>query len=60
MVAQIFDAYSQFEESMIATRMEESADNAEADMQLDLRLARFEELMNNRPLLLNLVLLRQV
>eukprot|EP00252_Welwitschia_mirabilis_P027468 TRINITY_DN9425_c0_g1_i1.p1 TRINITY_DN9425_c0_g1~~TRINITY_DN9425_c0_g1_i1.p1 ORF type:complete len:903 (-),score=205.93 TRINITY_DN9425_c0_g1_i1:274-2982(-) len=79
----IFDAYAQFEESMLAAKMEEE-DNKEdkATSQLndlmdkftkeilsgcwlndendiDLRLARFEHLMNRRQELLSSVLLRQ-
>jgi len=59
---EVFDAYAQFEESMINAKMEESQkggfdENEEID--LELRLARFEILMDRRPLLLNSVLLRQ-
>lgn len=59
---QVFDAYAQFEESMISAKMETSAElgpSEEEDIDLDLRLARFEALMDRRPLLLNSVLLRQ-
>lgn len=58
---QVFDAYAQFEESMISAKMETSAKlgTEEEDIDLDLRLARFEALMDRRPLLLNSVLLRQ-
>lgn len=59
---QIFDAYSQFEESLITNLME--AANTEGideddDLELEMRLARLEYLMDRRPLLLNRVLLRQ-
>lgn len=59
---QIFDAYSQFEESLITNLME--AANSEGiddddDLELEMRLARLEYLMDRRPLLLNRVLLRQ-
>lgn len=60
--SQVFDAYAQFEESMINARMEASAKEGFADddeLDLEMRLARFEKLMECRPLLLNSVLLRQ-
>lgn len=60
---QIFDAYAQFEELSLSKRMEEVANLAnpteEDDTDLELRLARFEHLMERRLLLLNSVLLRQ-
>ncbi|XP_074655253.1 pre-mRNA-splicing factor SYF1-like [Tubulanus polymorphus] len=59
---QIFDAYAQFEESMISAKMESTTEfgpSDEDDLDLELRLARLEELMDRRPLLLNSVLLRQ-
>ncbi|GCB79592.1 hypothetical protein scyTo_0020228 [Scyliorhinus torazame] len=59
---QVFDSYAQFEESMIAAKMETTAEMGQAeedDIDLELRLARFEQLINRRPLLLNSVLLRQ-
>lgn len=59
---QVFDAYAQFEESMINTKMESSAETEveeDDDTDLELRLARFENLMDRRPLLLSSVLLRQ-
>ncbi|CAK8697921.1 unnamed protein product [Clavelina lepadiformis] len=60
----IFDAYAQFEESVITTKMEQMSDesaehNKDDDVDIELRLARFEHLMDRRPLLLNSVLLRQ-
>lgn len=61
--SQIFDAYAQFEELSLSKLMEEVAckDNAttEDDIEIDLRLARFESLMERRLALLNNVLLRQ-
>ena len=66
--SQIFDAYAQFEESIVGAKMEQveasSKDpNAalEDDIELDveLRLARLERLMERRPFLVNSVLLRQ-
>ena len=59
---QIFDAYSQFEESLISNLMEAANENGldeEDDLELEMRLARLEYLMDRRPLLLNRVLLRQ-
>ncbi|KAG7252294.1 hypothetical protein CRUP_036664 [Coryphaenoides rupestris] len=59
---QVFDSYAQFEESMIAAKMEttsEMGQEEEEDVDLELRLARFEQLIARRPLLLNSVLLRQ-
>ncbi|XP_014203459.1 pre-mRNA-splicing factor SYF1 [Copidosoma floridanum] len=59
--SQVFDAYAQFEELSLKKRMEEAADNPteDDDIDLDLRLARFENLMERRLLLLNSVSLRQ-
>lgn len=60
---QVFDAYAQFEELSLSKRMEEVANmtnpTEEDDIDLELRLARFEYLMERRLLLLNSVLLRQ-
>ncbi|XP_044134991.1 pre-mRNA-splicing factor SYF1 [Bufo gargarizans] len=59
---QVFDSYAQFEESIIAAKMEtvsEMGKEEEDDLDLELRLARFEQLMERRPVLLNGVLLRQ-
>jgi pre-mRNA-splicing factor SYF1 len=62
----IFDSYVEFEESIIGNLMEAAAvrtDNGkadeEADFDLDLRMLRFEQLMDRRPFLVNDVLLRQ-
>ncbi|KAG0202966.1 Pre-mRNA-splicing factor SYF1 [Mortierella sp. GBA30] len=61
---QVFDAYAEFEESVISAKME-AAEQAEADgeevdqMELDMRLMRLERLMERRPFLVNEVLLRQ-
>ena len=74
--SQVFDAYVQFEESMINAKMETVADmgpsddgglaepqrgcgqavshsHSTDDLDLELRLARFEELMDRRPFLLS-------
>jgi len=59
---QVFDAYAQFEEGIINSKMEKSTEEGlseEDELDLELRLARFEILMDRRPLLLNSVLLRQ-
>ncbi|KAK5998154.1 Pre-mRNA-splicing factor SYF1 [Cladobotryum mycophilum] len=62
----IFDAYAEFEESIIgalmevaSSRAEKGAEDEEADLELDIRMMRFEHLMDRRPFLLNDVLLRQ-
>ncbi|PKY03614.1 pre-mRNA splicing factor syf-1 [Aspergillus campestris IBT 28561] len=62
----IFDSYVEFEESIIGSLMEAAAVRAEnnqsdeeADFDLDLRMLRFEQLMDRRPFLVNDVLLRQ-
>ncbi|KAK1477118.1 pre-mRNA-splicing factor SYF1 [Colletotrichum cuscutae] len=62
----VFDSYTEFEESIIGALMEvasERADNGivdeEADFELDIRMMRFEQLMDRRPFLLNDVVLRQ-
>jgi pre-mRNA-splicing factor SYF1 len=62
----IFDAYAEFEEEMITTKMEMAAERETSgekddteDLDLDLRLLRFERLMDRRPFLVNDVLLRQ-
>ncbi|KAI8338847.1 putative Pre-mRNA-splicing factor syf1 [Blakeslea trispora] len=62
----IFDAYAEFEEEMITTKMEMAAEreaagekDEEEDLDVDLRLLRFERLMDRRPFLVNDVLLRQ-
>ncbi|XP_050306886.1 pre-mRNA-splicing factor syf1 homolog isoform X1 [Anthonomus grandis grandis] len=60
---QVFDAYAQFEELSLSKRMEEiskiSEPSDDDNIDLELRLARFEHLMERRLLLLNSVLLRQ-
>jgi pre-mRNA-splicing factor SYF1 len=54
---QVFDAYVEFEESVLSKQLAKEADAENVD--LDLRLARFEKLMDRRPFLVNDVLLRQ-
>ena len=59
---EVFDAYAQFEESVINAKMEQAQEGGldqDGETDLELRLARFEILMDRRPLLLNSVLLRQ-
>jgi pre-mRNA-splicing factor SYF1 len=62
----VFDAYVEFEESIIGNLMDAAAARSEkgqvdekADFDLDLRMMRFEQLMDRRPFLVNDVLLRQ-
>ncbi|KAJ3412240.1 pre-mRNA-splicing factor syf1 [Chytridiales sp. JEL 0842] len=64
----VFDAYAEFEESVLAARMEAveerdedypPEDAADEDLDIDLRLARLEYLMKRRPFLVNDVKLRQ-
>ncbi|KAK4193818.1 putative Pre-mRNA-splicing factor SYF1 [Podospora australis] len=62
----IFDSYSEYEESIITALMGMASSRAEegivdevADFDLDIRMLRFEHLMDRRPFLLNDVLLRQ-
>lgn len=62
----IFDSYAEFEESIISTLMDAAAlrsskgkINEDADFDLDIRMMRFEQLMDRRPFLVNDVLLRQ-
>ncbi|KAK3390882.1 hypothetical protein B0H63DRAFT_125122 [Podospora didyma] len=62
----IFDSYAEFEESIIGALMEVASARAEkgvvdetADFDLDIRMMRFEQLMDRRPFLLNDVVLRQ-
>ncbi|CAF1091134.1 unnamed protein product, partial [Didymodactylos carnosus] len=59
---QVFDAYAQSEEGLISALMEKSNEEEvteDDDLELEIRLARLEYLMDRRPLLLNSVLLRQ-
>ncbi|KAF2496731.1 hypothetical protein BU16DRAFT_458114 [Lophium mytilinum] len=62
----VFDTYAEAEEGLIGIKMEEAAArsdkgkiNEDADDDLDIRLMRFEQLMDRRPFLVNDVLLRQ-
>jgi pre-mRNA-splicing factor SYF1 len=62
----IFDSYVEFEESIIGNLMDAAAARSDrgtfdedADFDLDIRMMRFEQLMDRRPFLVNDVLLRQ-
>ncbi|KAK4103562.1 TPR-like protein [Parathielavia hyrcaniae] len=62
----VFDSYTEFEESIIGALMEVASARAEkgvvdeaADFELDIRMMRFEHLMDRRAFLVNDVLLRQ-
>jgi len=60
--AYVFDAYAKFEDTMIQHRIEEELPTDELDPygdDLELRLARMERLLDRRPELVSLVLLRQ-
>ena len=59
---QVFDAYAEFEESVITHMMQRAGrdeTNKDFDLMLDLRITRFENLMDRRPFLVNDVFLRQ-
>jgi pre-mRNA-splicing factor SYF1 len=62
----VFDSYVEFEEAITGQLMEDAAVRSEkgivnenADFDLDIRMMRFEQLMDRRPFLINDVLLRQ-
>eukprot|EP00019_Armaparvus_languidus_P013574 CAMPEP_0168582686 /NCGR_PEP_ID=MMETSP0420-20121227/2122_1 /TAXON_ID=498008 /ORGANISM="Pessonella sp." /LENGTH=341 /DNA_ID=CAMNT_0008617205 /DNA_START=127 /DNA_END=1149 /DNA_ORIENTATION=+ len=55
--SQIWDAYTRFEDELIAAQMESGNDADEGTFEL--RLARYEALIERQPFLLNSVLLRQ-
>jgi len=62
----VFDSYTEFEESIIGALMDSAASRSDkgvvdegADFDLDIRMMRFEQLMDRRPFLINDVLLRQ-
>jgi pre-mRNA-splicing factor SYF1 len=62
----VFDAYSEAEEALIGLKMDQAAKRSDqgkidshADLDLDLRLMRFEQLLDRRPFLVNDVLLRK-
>jgi pre-mRNA-splicing factor SYF1 len=60
----LFDAYAKMEEDILSHTMDRSSEAPDVnvlldDIDIDLRLARFESLMDRRPFLLNDVLIRQ-
>ncbi|KAF2165889.1 hypothetical protein M409DRAFT_66859 [Zasmidium cellare ATCC 36951] len=62
----VFDTYAEAEEALISIKLEDSAKrqqkgrvDEDADLDLDIRMLRFEQLMDRRPFLVNDVLLRQ-
>lgn len=62
----VFDTYAEAEEALLGIKMDESAAREEkgkvdedADLDLDIRMMRFEQLMDRRPFLVNDVLIRQ-
>lgn len=62
----VFDTYAEAEEALISIKLGDSALRQEkgkvdedADLDLDIRMLRFEQLMDRRPFLVNDVLLRQ-
>lgn len=62
----VFDTYAEAEEALISIKLEDSAArqqkgrvDQDADLDLDIRMMRFEQLMDRRPFLVNDVLLRQ-
>ena len=62
----VFDSYAEFEESIIGSLMDAATvrndkgkSDEDADFDLDIRMMRFEQLMDRRPFLVNDVLLRQ-
>ena len=62
----VFDTYAEAEEALISIKLEDSAARQQkglvdeaADLDLDIRMMRFEQLMDRRPFLVNDVLLRQ-
>eukprot|EP01116_Phalansterium_solitarium_P025667 TRINITY_DN9929_c0_g2_i1.p1 TRINITY_DN9929_c0_g2~~TRINITY_DN9929_c0_g2_i1.p1 ORF type:complete len:904 (-),score=209.68 TRINITY_DN9929_c0_g2_i1:113-2824(-) len=59
--SQIWDAYAKFEDSLIAAQMndEDADDDEDSMLDFDLRIARYENLVERQPLLVNSVLLRQ-
>ncbi|KAF1347793.1 hypothetical protein BDV97DRAFT_400002 [Delphinella strobiligena] len=62
----VFDTYAEAEEALIGIKMDDAAARSakekldeDADLDLDIRMMRFEQLMDRRPFLVNDVLLRQ-
>lgn len=57
--SQIFDAYTQSEERLIQLKMNQDNLSEDDELELDLRMVRYEDIIERRPLLLNSVALRQ-
>jgi len=58
--SQIWNAYTRFEDTLIEAQMQDQETmTEEEELDFDLQLARYEELINQRPLLVSSVLLRQ-
>ena len=57
--SQVFDAYAHNEEKFINAKMEMENMSEDDDIELEIRIARYEHLIERRPLLLNSVALRQ-
>lgn len=57
--SQIFDAYTQGEERLIQLKMNSTDLTEDDELELDLRMVRYEDIIERRPLLLNSVALRQ-
>merc|ERR1719440_2365031 len=55
----IFDAYSKFIESLISAHMERGGGGSDGDFEIDILMARLEELLARRPELVSSVKLRQ-
>lgn len=56
----VFDAYAKIEEALLVAKMQEMEESGQGDaVQIDMRMARFEKLLDSRPFLVNDVLLRQ-
>ena len=55
----IFDAYVKVEETVLTTKIRFLEEGGDVDEDVDLRLSFIEHLMDNRPILLNSVMLRQ-
>src|SRR5699024_6622251 len=53
--SQIFDAYTQSEEKFIQVKMNQTDLTEEDELELDLRMIRYEDIIERRPLLLSSV-----
>lgn len=56
---QVFDAFAEFEESLLTNLIQAGAESGISELEMDLKFLRFERLMDRRPFLVNDVLLRQ-